>query len=372
MGKKLRHILTLSVFVAALGGFFILNRAVRTPDTLEAERRQPAAFPRLTAQTLLSGDFMRGFEDFAADSFAFRDGFRSIRAFTVLEVFRQSDKSGLYRDALVGAGKLAPVAESEVRRTAGKLATLAAALGEMNVYVSVIPDKSAYAGREYPGFDIEMSRRILEEALPDARYIDITAALDAGSYYKTDLHWDQSTLEAAVAALGDEMGFLDSASDGASMFERHTAGEFYGVYKGQLALPMPPDTMIYLTSAITENAVTRYLDDKTLEWTAGEIYDLEAFAGRDPYDIFLRGAQALITMENPEAETARELYLFRDSFSSSLAPLLLPHYAKITLIDLRYVDFRVLPSLIELSPNADALFLYSSQILGAPDILKIG
>jgi hypothetical protein len=374
----LRHILTLAVFVSALGGLFILNRAVKAPEILESERRAAAAFPKLTAGTLLSGEFMRGFEDFAADSFAFRDAFRSVRAFSVFGIFRQTDKSGLYRDALVGAGKFGAPEEKDIRRTARKLKTVADSLAGLNVYVSVIPDKSAFAGREYPGFDIKLAERILAEELPGARYIDLVPELGADSFYKTDLHWDQSKIEGVADRIAAATGAIPPIAEeirpqtSARLFQTRRAGSFYGVYKGQLALPMPPDTMTYLTPDLY-GAVTRYLDDKTLEWEEGDMYDLEAFEGRDPYDIFLRGAQALITIENTGAGPgARELYLFRDSFSSSLAPLLVPRYSKITLIDLRYIDFRVLPSLVEFEPGADALFLYSSQILGSPDILNAG
>ncbi|MDR2421594.1 MAG: hypothetical protein LBD49_05805 [Oscillospiraceae bacterium] len=369
----LRHILTLAVSVSALGGFFILNCAVKAPEILESERRAAAEFPKLTAGTLLSGEFMRGFEDFAADSFAFRDAFRTIKAFSVFEIFRQTDKSGLYRDDLVGAGKFAAPTETDMRRTARKLKSVADSLGGLNVYVSVIPDKSAFAGRKYPGFDMKLAESIIAEELPDARYIDLVPELGADSFYKTDLHWDQSKIAGVADKIAAAAGGAPPPDGDAvpPLFQTRPAGAFCGVYRGQLALPMPPDTMIYMTPS--PGTVTRYLDDKTLSWEEGEMYDLEAFAGRDPYDIFLRGARALIAIENPDAgEGARELYLFRDSFASSLAPLLIPYYSKITLIDLRYIDFRVLPSLVEFSPGADALFLYSSQILGSPDILNAG
>jgi hypothetical protein len=102
------------------------------------------------------------------------------------------------------------------------------------------------------------------------------------------------------------------------------------------------------------------------------MYDLEAFSGGDPYDLFLRGAQPLIVIDNPGAATDRELYMFRDSFSSSLAPLLCAAYRRVTLIDLRYLDSRILPSLVEFAPGSDALFIYSSQILNNESVLLAG
>jgi hypothetical protein len=72
--------------------------------------------------------------------------------------------------------------------------------------------------------------------------------------------------------------------------------------------------------------------------------------------------------ENPP----RTLYIFRDSFTSSLAPLLAASdaYGKIVLIDLRYIDSRVLDQFVTFEDGSDALFLYSAQILNNSTVLK--
>ena len=57
----------------------------------------------------------------------------------------------------------------------------------------------------------------------------------------------------------------------------------------------------------------------------------------DPYDIYLGGATALIQIDNPSGPKGRELVIFRDSFGSSLAPLLIDSYSRITIIDMRYI-----------------------------------
>lgn len=64
----------------------------------------------------------------------------------------------------------------------------------------------------------------------------------------------------------------------------------------------------------------------------------------------------------------KELLLFRDSFGSSIAPLLLENYSKITLIDLRYLSKDILENYIEFE-NQDVLFLYSTLVLNQ-NVLK--
>ena len=90
----------------------------------------------------------------------------------------------------------------------------------------------------------------------------------------------------------------------------------------------------------------------------------------DPYDVFLGGARALITIENESAASERELIIFRDSFASSLAPLLLPGYARITLVDLRYMRADLLPDYLTFHEQQDVLFLYSTQVLNNSAMLR--
>ena len=74
-------------------------------------------------------------------------------------------------------------------------------------------------------------------------------------------------------------------------------------------------------------------------------------------------------MENPHAETDRELVLFRDSFGSSLAPLLLPAYSKITLVDLRYIATDLVKEYVEFT-SQDVLFVYSYWVVNNAAMLR--
>jgi hypothetical protein len=172
-----------------------------------------------------------------------------------------------------------------------------------------------------------------------------------------------------VDALGKAMGFSTSLDMQAREFEVRDAGPFTGVYGGQLALPLEPDRLSYLVNETIEGLRVSYLDPANGTFTPGPLYDLDAAQGRDPYDLFLRGAQPLIRIENPHASNPAELYLFRDSFGSSLAPLLAQGYSRITLIDLRYIDYRMVRDLIDFAPGSDVLFCYGSQIFNNSSVL---
>ena len=99
------------------------------------------------------------------------------------------------------------------------------------------------------------------------------------------------------------------------------------------------------------------------------VYDMEKAFGKDPYEIFLSGPLSLLTIENENATTDKELVIFRDSFGSSLAPLLAEGYKKITVVDIRYIHPNTLENYIEFS-NQDVLFIYSTSVLNNSETIK--
>lgn len=85
--------------------------------------------------------------------------------------------------------------------------------------------------------------------------------------------------------------------------------------------------------------------------------------------MFLSGSLSLITIENPQATRDKKLILFRDSFGSALAPLLISGYREITLVDIRYIHPDHLGQFVDFE-GCDVLFLYSTLVLGHGEMLK--
>jgi hypothetical protein len=273
--------------------------------------------------------------------------------------------SGIYRSNEVGIGEFRRVNEVSFRLTSERIKSAAGIFDglDMNIYYSVVPDKSIFSERYLPGFNLEKAEGIINGVLREYEYIRLSDVLEASCFYKTDPHWNQSQISVAANYLLSSMGADSVVGD----YPEVIAGEFRGAYAGQFALPIAPDVMTYLETPVTEAG---YIDERTLEFGTGPVYDLSRFAGVDPYDLFLRGPQPLIILEN-EGAPEQELYLFRDSFGSSLAPLLTSAYSRITVIDLRYIHISLVEQLVEFKPGSDILFIYSSQIFNNPSVLLV-
>ena len=313
MNKRIKNIVTVVLLAAFLFGFGAWA-ALKPADSLSlSERRRLKQLPAVRMDAVLSGKFMSDFEGYALDQFPLRDEWRTLKALNRLYVYRQKDNNGVY-----------------------------------------IQD--GYAAIDYEAF-VEA----LREQTDFAQYIDLFGQLTLDDYYRTDSHWRQERLPAVAACLAREMGVTLTDEYTEQVLDR----PYYGVYYGYAALPMQPDELRYLTSETLEDCtVYNYETGKP-----GAVYDMEKGAGNDPYELFLSGSISLLSIENPNAETDRELIVFRDSFGSSLAPLLAEGYAKITLADIRYLPSSQMGKLLDFT-DTDVLFLYSVPVLNNSDTLK--
>ncbi len=360
-----KHTVTCGIFAIFLAVASSLCLFLPKDTFSESERRQLAEVPSFTVENVLSGSFMKKFEEYTVDTFPFRDAFRSIKAVSQLGFFLRSDNNGIYI-------KDSHVSDSDYPMNPDKLSY---AMGRLNyvydklladknceVYFSVIPDKNYYlaetAGALHMNYDEFFSA--VKEMFPVAHHIDISDLLETDSYYKTDTHWRQEKLIPVSDRILTSMG-----KDSESEYEtRELDVPFYGVYHGQAALPLPADRIYYLTNDTIENAVAYdYEHMKEIP-----VYDMAKKDHFDPYEVFLSGPLSLVTIENSEADGGH-LIMFRDSFGSSIAPLFIEEYEKITLIDIRYIRPDVLRSFVDFE-GADVLFLYSSMVLNNGDTLK--
>jgi len=62
--------------------------------------------------------------------------------------------------------------------------------------------------------------------------------------------------------------------------------------------------------------------------------------------------------------------VFRDSFGSSMVPLLIAEYAEIIVVDIRYVSPSLLSKLVRFRSNCDVLFLYSTSVLNSYGVFR--
>ncbi len=366
--SKYKNIAIICVMSILLFGLSFWCWEKKPDEFSESERRVLAKFPELTLDTILSGSFMEQFETYATDQFPARDAFRTLKAVSVLGIFHQMDNNDYYIEENHISKLEYPFNQHMLDHAAQRFQFLYDTYmkgKDINLYFSIVPDKNYFLAEKngYLALDYKELTEYMQKQTGYMKYIDITNLLTLDDYYRTDTHWKQESILEVASYLAEEMGVHLTEE-----YEMQTLDvPFYGVYYGQMALPLASDTLNYLTSTTLENCiVTSYSTGMPKE---KEVYDMEKAYGKDAYEMFLSGAEPFLTIENFNASTDKELILFRDSFGSSIAPLFVEAYKKITLVDIRYMQSGMLGNLITFE-NQDVLFLYSTILLNNSLALK--
>lgn len=327
---------------------------VPTPDYSESERRKLAEVPKITWASISSGKFAKEFEEYTTDRFPLREEWRSLKAYFRLKLYMQKENNGIF----IKKGHISkleyPLNTDMLDYSVSLFNKIQQNyLKENDIYFTVIPDKNKYIA------DLKLDYDKLENYMYEKLQftpIQIDKFLSADDYYFTDSHWRQQKIVDVAQHIAKSMG-TNIPED----YKKLTlATEFKGVYAGQSALKCKPDTISYLTNDIIENfKITG----------ANAIYDLNKANSKDPYEFFLSGNQPLVKIENPKNTNGERLIVFRDSFASSLMPLLAQGYSEVTMIDLRYMNSSLLNQFVDFT-DAKVLFIYSASLLNNSTSMK--
>ena len=364
------NIRTVGIGLIVLLWFALVGFAWFSPAKEEswAERRKLNQMPKLTVESIFDGSFMQKFDKASVDQFPLRDTFRQTKALFHRYVLAQRDNNEIYYTDGHFSKLDYPVDTASVSRATGIFNRIYKQYLEKTnckVYMAAIPDKGYYLGAQngFPVMDYEEMFALLQQQMPWATHIDLTDTLTLDSFYLTDTHWRQEKLLPVAEKLSQALGVTAPKAEDYTL--RTLPETFYGVYYGQAALPVASEKITLLESELLKNC--KVYNYETQQYTS--VYDEAKRQGKDLYEVYLSGPQSILTIENPNAATDRELVIFRDSFGSSITPLLVQDYAKVTLVDVRYVPSMMLGRYLTIE-NADVLFLYSTMVLNDSTTLK--
>ena len=389
MNTKIKNIVVSFSFVFFLVLFMVINIFAKDREVSYEERRKLAQFPNFKVEKLTNGEYFEEMEEYLLDQFYLRESFRKIKTFVNTKVFNEKDNNDIYivdngiykmeyklnEKAILSSANL----YNKIKKTYFK---------DSNVYYTIVPDKNYFVAKEhgYLHLDYDKLISIMKNNTNDMEYIDITNDLKISDYYRTDLHWKQESITQVAYKILQTMDDKDSKKQTTYninnnkanyneqtnvenklnvAYDKKTFEPFYGSYYGQSASNIKPDKLTYLSNKTIENCkVYDYEKQKYIN-----VYDDKDFKNVDSYDVFLGGAKSLLRIENPSNTSGKELYIFRDSFGSSLSPLLIKNYSKIHLIDLRYINSTQFEKHINIQKNSDVLFMYNTSILNNSSII---
>lgn len=353
MKNKIISIIFLCIIVA-VGIYSIILK-----DTIISnnERRKLAQFPEFNK------DFIENLDKYLLDQFPFREQLITLNSFINTRILNKIDNNDVYVIDNNIYDKMYPANEKNYINFTKKVNYIVDNYcGNNQVYYSIIPDKSYFLEEgKYLKIDYNNMFDTINENI-QCNYIDITDKLAIDDYYRTDIHWKQEKLFKVVEKIVTSMGKEYKNEN----YIQNQYKDFYGASYSKAAINIEPDVLIYL-----ENENFKNIEVKHFEHGEKQIYDTEKLKGVDSYDVFLSGPSSFIEIENKNISDKSKLIVFRDSFGSSIVPLLTSYYNKIIIIDLRYMDFNFAKDMLDFE-DADVLFLYSTLIINNSNLLKVG
>lgn len=355
--------ISVAVFAALLASLCGVN--LFTPDRTfsETENRVLADAPKLSAKTLLSGEFTGAIDEYVSDQFFLRDRWISLLNGTK-RALGDRELNGVYlgrdgyylqntdlSDRATFDANLAAVRgcfdRLSARFDANRLSFLL-----VPTAASVLRDRLPACAPVPPEDDcIAAANDALEGYCTIDPRESLRAHADEPIYFKTDHHWT------AQGAFLGYTAFCAAQGLPAPDISDYTVETVATDFRGSLYSKAPFDAAAYDTLSLylprKAQNVTYISPDRRF---AG-CYDREKLEHKDKYLVFL-GENASDAVLQTDAGTGRRLLIFKDSYANCFVPFLTTHYDAVHLIDLRY--FRgSLDDYLEKNKITDLLLLYN-------------
>ncbi len=316
-------------FIALMGLMGLLLLALPRQGYSPMEKRVLARPPAIT---LAGGQFSRDIEAYLDDHFP-------LRAHWVgLDARRRFLSGTMVADSVWrlpgGALAEAPVSQAGglMARNLDLLADFAQEAG-LPLALMAVPSAGAVWGQQayYPYPDEGILARLGESAPEGLRLIPLFEGFrkaEAPLYYRTDPHWNGAGAYAAYRQAAPFLGFEPLP---ASAFTITESPDFRGSAYARSGLwATPPDALQMWDSG---QRVSLSLDGRPESHDS--LFFREHLTAPDQYPVFLDGNHGLTDIQNLDKPEGPKLLVIKDSFGNSLVPLLVPHFSRITVLDLR-------------------------------------
>ncbi|RRC93634.1 hypothetical protein EII25_01640 [Erysipelotrichaceae bacterium OH741_COT-311] len=329
MMKKRINIWTNVLFVGFLCFVSIFNLFGKNKTFSDNENRFLQQFPTLSLKSIQKGEFSLKFELWVQDQFVFRDTWIMVNTAMNMAMGKIENNNVYFGKDGYLIGRFFYDEYKKVDSNIESINNF-----KYPAYVMLIPSSAEVNKDKLPNFAYNSNQKVLEDYIVSKLQsqhtpISISDALSncQDCFYRTDHHWNLKGANVAytsfIKALGDQP--IEYLFKEVSTNFKGTMLSKSGVFWNE------PD---HLQSV-------ELLENLDVKVTIGEQeYDSLFFKNRlnekDQYAYYLDGNHPIVNIENRNNPDGNHLLVIKDSFAHALVPMLVPHFHKITMIDLRY------------------------------------
>lgn len=348
-------------FIIGVGG--LVNFIAKDRDFSESENRVLASFPKLTLSSIADGTFMKNFETYMSDQFVLRDRMISLKSyFDRLSGLRESN--GVY------IGDDGFLIEKPSKYTAKKAKAMTKSINsfmekypDLTKMVAISPNASYIYSEKLPsGIELHSQYSELKGILnrlegENYSFLNVTKALKNAKeksdvFYRTDHHWTTRGAYVVFKAIADKWN-LDRKS---VEYEFLTvSGDFEGTLASKTGIHDKKDK---IEICFPKNSEGSYIVSyESQDKRATSLFEASKLQQKNQYEVFLGGNYDKVVIDTVSKSRAT-LLIIKDSYANCLIPMLTPYFAKIVVVDPRYMTDSIHTVMDEYNIS-HVLFLYN-------------
>ena len=349
--------LIIIVFTMMLAVFVTILLCPPDKKSAEEENRTLASMPEITEESILSGEFEQGFENFVDDNLGFRSVFTSASKWlSSLKGISTPAGRLVYTDTDIGTGTVQKASMLIVNKTIFELFVKNTVHEEeyieavnryaqkldpnIKLYAALIPTQLEFQEPIYTNMQDSQKETIdyIYNRL-DSRIekVDMYSALQAHSseyvYFRSDHHWTPLGAYYAYQKFADTTGSEPVNKDS---FQKNKITNFLGYLYRQAPsseIASNPDTIEWYDVNPDEHieaSMTGFENGEEIPYK-NPMFD-KANAN---YNFFLGGDHPLAMLTNYNNPNGKTIIIVRDSFANAFAPWIINNYRRVILVDPR-------------------------------------
>ena len=373
MNEKRNAVVIIALIVSILLVFTVADLIQGDRLFSETENRVLASRPKFSVEALLQGSYTKKYETYATDQFVSRDKWIAIKTYTDIALCKE-EINGVYLGAdgyLIEQHLPEDYPEELVEEKLGMLKKL---VERWDAQVMLVPTADNILRDKMPAYAPYYDQTVLlgrvEEEIGSENCIDAYAALTEHAqepiYYRTDHHW--TSLGAYYGYLAWAQSQKDRTSQDKKAGQSEEAGRygaeglataaegFLGTLHSKVNIKTETDTIQYFPETLDRPLKVTY----DLKEIKDSCYEESYLDTKNKYGFFLDDNHALVEI-NTDYHNGKTLFVIKDSYANCFVPLLIPHYERIYVMDLRYFNGRLFSFMEAREPEdgMDVLVLYN-------------
>ncbi len=340
----------------------VLNIITPSKDISQKENRALAGFPKISLSSIKDGSFSKGFEDYIADQFIFRNSFVAAKRHFETLLGKKENHGILFGKDGYLIQNAADLSFENVTPNVKAIHDLAA-VKRYNLTLAVVPGayevmnnklpRNAYTN-VYGHLNKTLAKSIKADNI---RLADTLPVLkenrDKYIYYRSDHHQTALGSYYLYSSLGESLAYQPYSLD--SFDTKDMSKDFIGTtWSNSGFASTKADTITrYTLKQGFDYTVSFPTENKTMN----TLYSDKMLDTKDKYSYYLDGNHGLAEITST-CGGDRRIAIIKDSYAHSLVPFLANHYSKIFMIDLRYYNGDIFEYLYK-SDIKDVLVLYN-------------